>query len=506
MSRRLETSAEILKLARLIEADPDQLGFLESVPPDELRALREGVTNSIFDAGAQSLRRVAAGAKLLPSPIVATIALKSFGALLCARAAGAVDPGKAIDVAKRLPADFLADVTIQLDPRRVADIIGRVPQELVVPVAAELERREEYVTMGRFLAYVPDHAVVAAMTALSDEALLRTAFVLEHKDRLDHALGLLPTERLPGIIANTSGLGLWPEALDLLDHLSQARRGPIADVVADQSPEVIEGLVSAVSAAGIWESLLPVVGVMSEKHRFRLAATPAFHQPVVLGEIIDAAAVASQWEHLLPLIDALPDEVRSRAADRVAALDEGTLGELVDAASAGALWPRLLPVVRSMSEQSRTAMAAMEPFHRESVLREILGAAATSGLWVDLVPLLRVLPDAIFTKVPGLVVELPLESLTAIVTEAVESVEILEPFIDILGRIDAERMDRIVGLIDSDHATLGNLLITAVIERPEVRRVLEELPPDVLKAVDRAADRLGLRADLDQARGTVPEA
>ena len=73
MSQRLETSAEILKLARLVEQDPDQLGFLDSVSPAELRALREGVTNTIFDAGAQSLKRVAAGAKLLPSPLVAAM-------------------------------------------------------------------------------------------------------------------------------------------------------------------------------------------------------------------------------------------------------------------------------------------------------------------------------------------------------------------------------------------------------------------------------------------------
>jgi hypothetical protein len=500
MSQRLETSAEILKLARLVEQDPDQLGFLDSVSPAELRALREGVTNTIFDAGAQSLKRVAAGAKLLPSPLVAAIALKSFGALLCARAAGAVDPGKAIDVAKRLPADFLVDVTIQLDPRRVAKIIGQVPQELVVPVAAELGRREEHVTMGRFLAYVPDSAVVAAMTALSDEALLRTAFVLEHKDRLDHALGLLPPERLPGIFANASQLGLWPEALDLLEHLSQARRGPIADVVAEQPVEVIEDLVSAVSAARIWENLLPVVGVMSDAHRLRLAAVPAFHEPTVLGEIIEAAAVASQWADLLPLIDALPDEVRSLAADRVAALDEKAVAELVAAVSSNELWPRLLPVVRSMSEGSRTAMAAMAPFHQDEVLREIVVAAATRGLWVDLVPLLRVLPDPVFAKIPDLVVALPLDLLTALITEALEALEILEPFIDILNRMDAASLDHIVGLIDSDLATLGEILIAAVIERPDVRRVLGQLPPDVLDAIDRAADRLGLRADLDKAR------
>jgi len=62
VSRRLETSAEILKLARLIDVEPAHLGFLDSVPPGELRDLRDGVTNVIFDAGAQSLKRVAAGA------------------------------------------------------------------------------------------------------------------------------------------------------------------------------------------------------------------------------------------------------------------------------------------------------------------------------------------------------------------------------------------------------------------------------------------------------------
>lgn len=414
MSQRLEISAEILKLARLIDVEPSRLGFLESVPPEELRELREGVTSVIFDAGAQSLKRVAAGAKLLPSALVATIAQKSFGALLCARAAGAVDPAKAIDVARRLPADFLADVTIQLDPRRVADIISRVPKELVVPVAAELGKREEHVTMGRFLAYVPDHAVVAAMTALSDEAMLRTAFVLEHKDRLDHALGLLPPERLPGIISAASQLSLWPEALDLLEHLSDVRRGPVADVVAEQSPEAIESLVAAVSAAGIWENLLPVVGVMSEAHRFQLAAVPAFHQPQVLGEI--------------------------------------------------------------------------------------LAAAADSGLWVDLVPLLRALPDATFALVPRLLVELPDEALAAIVTEAVESVELLEPFTDLLSRMDEENVEHVVALIDSDHATLGKVLVDAVTDRPEIRAVLEQLPAHILAAIESAADRLGLRAELDAAR------
>ena len=111
-----------------------------------------------------------------------------------------------------------------------------MPAEVVVPVAEELGARREHVTMGRFLAFVPDRGVAAAIGALDDETMLRTAFVLEHKDRLDHAIGLLPPERLPGIIDTAARLELWSEALDLLAHVSDERLGPIAGVVADLPP------------------------------------------------------------------------------------------------------------------------------------------------------------------------------------------------------------------------------------------------------------------------------
>uniref|UniRef100_UPI001C7E392D hypothetical protein n=1 Tax=Nocardioides stalactiti TaxID=2755356 RepID=UPI001C7E392D len=225
-----------------------------------------------FDTGARSMARLAAAAAITPSALVATIAEKSFGPLMCARAAAAVDPAKAIDVAGRLSPDFLADATIELDPRRVARIIAGVPTELVEPVARELGRRGEHVTMGRFLAFVPDHSIVAAMTALSDEAMLRTAFVLEHKEALDHAVGLLPPERLPGVLRVASEQGLWAEALDLLDHLSDERRGPIADVVGDMDDAVVDDLVRAVGAADIWDSLLPVFEAMSADRQRRVAA------------------------------------------------------------------------------------------------------------------------------------------------------------------------------------------------------------------------------------------
>lgn len=250
MSEALRNRAEQLKLARLLAVEVEALPDLDGVPSEQLAELRERVTDRLFDESARALGRVGAASRLVPAPVVATIAHKAFGPLLCARAAGAVDPGKAIDVAQRLPADFLADVTVELDPRRVAAIIAGVPTSLVVPVAEELGRREEHVTMGRFLAFVADDAVVAAMGVLPDEALLRTAFVLEHKHRLDHTLGLLPAGRLRALLGCAHELGLWPEAVDLVGHLSSGRLETVAADLVALGPDVVDGFLSAVAASG----------------------------------------------------------------------------------------------------------------------------------------------------------------------------------------------------------------------------------------------------------------
>lgn len=320
MSEQLLHRAERLKLARLLAVDVEELPPLETVPSEQLREFRERATDRLFDASLGALGGIGAASKLVPAAISATIAQKAFGPLLCARAAAAVDPGKAVEIAKRLSPAFLADTCVELDPRRVADIIARVPDDLAVPVAAELGRRGEHVTMGRFLAYVSDAGIRGAMDALSDADMLHTAFVLEHKEKLDHAVGLLDPKRMPGILRTASDLGLWPEALDLIDHLTEERTGPIADDLASLGPDVIAGLVAAVQEAGIWESLLPVVRLMSPDSRHRLAQAGAFHSPDVLGDIIDAAASQGLWVDLLPLLEALPDDVRGHVPALVASL------------------------------------------------------------------------------------------------------------------------------------------------------------------------------------------
>lgn len=191
-------TAEMAKLARLLHREPGSLAYLQSLSEPELRALRERVTEALFDAHSASLRRLAAASRLLPVGLSASLGETVFGPLLSARLTGLLEPSRAADMAARLPTAFLADVAVELDPRRAAGVIGRLAPEQVAPITAELVRREEYVTMGRFAGYLSDAGLAAALDVMDDVSLGEVVFVLEQPDRL---LARLTPERAAALRA-----------------------------------------------------------------------------------------------------------------------------------------------------------------------------------------------------------------------------------------------------------------------------------------------------------------
>jgi hypothetical protein len=213
-----------LKLARVLGAEPARFGYLERVDPRDLRRLREQVTDVLFDADVAALQRMASASKLLPGAVLAKIAQRVFGPLLCARVAGLLDPARGIDVAKRLPSDFLADVAIELDPRRANQIIAGIPVETIAAITAELCRREDWITIGRFVDQLPDEAVSASLRVMTDAALLQVLFLLDDKTRIDHILELLPSSRFESLMPTAAEHDLWPAALDLLAHCAPDSR------------------------------------------------------------------------------------------------------------------------------------------------------------------------------------------------------------------------------------------------------------------------------------------
>jgi hypothetical protein len=191
-------AADVAKLARLLHREPDSLAYLESLSQPELRALRERITEVLFDAHSASLRRLATASRLLPVALSASLGETVFGPLLSARLTGLLDPGRAAEMAARLPPPFLADVAVELDPRRAADVIVQLAPEQVASITAELVRRGEYVTMGRFAGYLSDAGIAGALSAMDDVALEEVVFVLEQPERL---LAQLTPERAAALRA-----------------------------------------------------------------------------------------------------------------------------------------------------------------------------------------------------------------------------------------------------------------------------------------------------------------
>ncbi|QFU86594.1 hypothetical protein [Amycolatopsis sp. YIM 10] len=224
----LDSRAEVLKLARLLDADDERLSFLARLDARELRRLRERMTDVLFDANLPMLRRMAAASKLLPGAVTAKIAERVYGPLLCARIAGVMEADRAVDVAKRLTTAFLADVAIELDPRRVSEIIARMPRTRILEIAEELVRREDWITIGRFVGHLPDETVEAAFVVLHDVALLHTAFVLDDKARVGQVVELLPEDRFDGLAAAAAELDLWVPTFDLLAHIGNGDRELLA--------------------------------------------------------------------------------------------------------------------------------------------------------------------------------------------------------------------------------------------------------------------------------------
>jgi hypothetical protein len=254
----LQAQGEVMKVARLLHREPESLDYLASLDVEELRELRERLTETVFDAHTGSLRRLAAASRLLPVGLSASMGESVFGPLLSARLTGLLEPGRAADMAAKLPAPFLADVAVEMDPRRASDLISRIPPDQIAQITAELMARGEYVTMGRFVGHLSQDAIAAALGEMDDRSLLGVVFVLEDKNDLPGLVALLPERRVAAVIQAAANNDLWVEALDLLDHLTPQQRDDMVAATLRLEPAALDALVAAVIAHELWEEVLPI--------------------------------------------------------------------------------------------------------------------------------------------------------------------------------------------------------------------------------------------------------
>lgn len=306
MSAALDTRVEIVKLARLLGVQPEELDYLGAANPDDVRQFRDQVTDVLFDGDRRRLGGFAAGSRVTPAPVAATVAERALGPVLCARLTALVDPAKAVEIARRLPAPFLAEVAVEMDPRRAKDVIANVPDDLIGQVATELTRRGETVTMGRFVGYLSDHALRAAMGGMDDVALIQTAFVMEGKERLDTILELLPDERARTVILAADEHSMWPETLDLLTNVGSARRAALVEVSLNAGLEhILPSLIMAVEETDSWESGLRLLVDLPDDLKQRLAPAAESLEEGVRQRALARAQTHGLLDELGPIGEAL---------------------------------------------------------------------------------------------------------------------------------------------------------------------------------------------------------
>jgi hypothetical protein len=312
MSESLDREAELLKLARLVGRDPTDLTPLAEVPAAALRALREQATDVLFASAAKRLRRISTASKLLPVALLALIAKKVFGPLLAARVAGLIEPARAVEIAAKLPTPFLAEVATHLDPRRARAVIAALAPDRVAAVASELVTAKEHVTLGRFVGYLDRAQLEACLAVIDDASILRIAFVLEAKDRLDELATLLPPARLSGLIRAAAAHDLWAEALGLFDHLGPERQRALAALVGEEPDDILSSLIEAAQRRTFWDSVLPLTHLLSDAHRRRFATATAMSAETIIETIVTVAAHHHLWSDLAPLVPSLSPSLQRR--------------------------------------------------------------------------------------------------------------------------------------------------------------------------------------------------
>lgn len=243
--------AEVEKLCRVLDCSADELAGLDALSVEQLRTLREQISAALFDEHADVFRRLAESSKLLPTAISAKLSKSVFGPLFSARISGLLPVDRAVAIARKLPVEFLADLTMHMDPRSAKPLLREMPIDLIIASAEELAEREEYVTMARFVDALRLDAVLEVSERLSDEQLLRIGFYVENPASLTSIIAALPPQRVANTVKLTAQgpAELRTAGLSLMDQVDDEARALLGEAAIAQGDEVLEAMVKTASEA-----------------------------------------------------------------------------------------------------------------------------------------------------------------------------------------------------------------------------------------------------------------
>ncbi|MBM7775378.1 hypothetical protein JOD54_005582 [Actinokineospora baliensis] len=254
---------EIAKLARLLGEPVSRFDYLAGLSAPDVLAIRTRATEVLFGANQALFERIALASRLVPAAITAAIAQRTFGPLLSARVAGALEPARAVDLVSRLPVAFLADVAAELDPRRVAPVLAVLPVDKVIEVGTELATRGDHITLGRFVGDLPPSTLRTVVAALDETSLLHTAVYTDNPDRVPDLFALIPDSRLPALAEAVATAAFIEDLLPLLTHLDEAGLSRLAGPLSDLSAARRRHVADTANTLGVLEALGPLAAALA---------------------------------------------------------------------------------------------------------------------------------------------------------------------------------------------------------------------------------------------------
>lgn len=385
MSANLETHAEIVKIAHLLQLDPSEVEYLASCEAATLTELRLQLVELFYGDENSNLKRFAKVGNLLPTSMIASLTREAVGPVLAARIAGFVDPKQAASVVGKLPPSFVVDVAVAIDPRRVAPVIGRLDAKTIETLAFELVDRKEYVTMGQFIGFAPEETLRAVFNYASDEALLHTAFVAEDKDRISVALAPQTDQRIASIIKTAIAKNLWPEAMDLFSQLSDEQYVRVINIASKLSPGVLDKMVAATTFHNVWPTLIPAISQMEAPERAAEALLRGSKEDIglfaatviedrawedveellsklsdeLVAEVIKTMLKSNLWPEAMELVGHLSSEQHARVVNLASKFSPGVLDKMVAATSRDEVWPGLIQAIAGMENPNRACEALL---------------------------------------------------------------------------------------------------------------------------------------------------
>ncbi|MEO6698440.1 MAG: hypothetical protein ABIR53_02780 [Paraperlucidibaca sp.] len=350
---RLANRAEVIKLSRALSVDVETLSYLHGLPSDAVAQLRSAISDVLHDEQREPLGLLAAVARWLPAWVSALCARSWFGAPMTARLACELPAWRVADIANYLDAEFLADIAVDLDPRSAREVVDLLAAKKVIAITHVLLGRDDFVTLGRFVALLPDAVLIQVAESIEDEGdLLQVLFFIEARYRIDHIVRLIPIERMQRavlLVCDEARRELWPSLLALLTHAGYGLKRELGDLAAAQGEGVLTAIIETVQAEDLWEDVLPVVVCLSPEVQKLVVNLPVLQRPEVLERIIQATSYRQLWSAMLCLVEAMNANGRDALARIFEQVDDAHLAQAAYAALLRSQWHTLLDIVRRLT-------------------------------------------------------------------------------------------------------------------------------------------------------------